>query len=293
MKRSFLGFTILILALVACGINSPASPPTEIPTLTTNVATPQILAAATPTENPTLPVSSTATSDANSLTPDGETVSVGGITFLIPNGMASDATSTITGDVEYPYINPSGGNMPQHIKFTLNNYAAQQTLLQPQIIVFKTAEYTQYSDLTAGIINELQSLNYVDGQPLSKNLSGPTFTAQIQALKFQNGHGIRYLTQVDQAPMPANNHEMFYYFQGLTSDGQFYIQAVLPTQVAYLPADGNPNTPLPANGIPFNDDFLAYMNAVTQKLNATGTFSFTPYLDHLDSMMESLSINGF
>ncbi|MCE9645222.1 MAG: hypothetical protein K8S20_04420 [Chloroflexi bacterium] len=294
MKKGFLGLTVLLLAMLGCNLNPATS--VAVPTMSTG--TPEIQSSTAvvtlPTMPPTEPPAATAAPDTGSITPDGEVISVGGISFLMPNGMSSDASSNLTTEVEYPYTNPSYGDMPQHIKFILNNYAAKGIMLEPQIMVFKTTEYAQYSDLTGGIINNLESLQYADGLPLPASLDGPTFTAQIRALTFQNGHGIRYLTQVDQAPLPVNNYEMFYYFQGLTNDGQFYIQAILPAQAPFLAADDNPNTPLPSDGIPFNmDDFPGYLSAVTQRLNATDTFSFTPFLGHLDAMMESLQVTGF
>jgi hypothetical protein len=208
--------------------------------------------------------------------------------------VANDAVSVLNTNVEYPYINPSAGDMPLHPTIRLDLYALNATIFDPHIMIFRTSEYSQYSELTAGIISSLQSLQYTDGQPLDPNLDGPTYTAQIHAINFKNGHGIRYLTQVGQAPAPANNEEMFYYFQGLTNDGQYYVQAVMPINAPYLPANGNPNTPLPADGIPFNlDDIPGYFTAITQKLNTTETFGFNPYLDALDEMIESIQVKGF
>ncbi|MEO8354588.1 MAG: hypothetical protein ABI621_01610 [Chloroflexota bacterium] len=42
----------------------------------------------------------------------------------------------------------------------------------------------------------------------------------MQVINFQNGRGIRFLTQYAQYPAPINNHELFYHFQGLTNDGK-------------------------------------------------------------------------
>ena len=41
------------------------------------------------------------------------------------------------------------------------------------------------------------------------------------------------------------------------------------------------------------DDFPGYLDAVTQRLNSTDTFSFTPYLEHLDAMIESMQVTGY
>jgi len=288
MKKIIPGLIIILSFMLACGLTAPATQPgTQTGVETAVVQTLQALTASAPIEP-------AVTQAGGQLTPDGEFVTSGGISFLMPNGMASGAAAIGTTEVEFPYINPSNGDMPLHTKFTLNNYPLQGTMFQPQVMVFKASEYAQYSEFTADIITSLQTMQYADGQPLPEGLpDGPMFNARIHALNFQNGKGIRYLTQFDQSVMPANNQEMFYYFHGLTQDGQYYVQAILPIQAPFLAADGNPNSPLPADGVPFTmDDFEGYGLAVTEKLNAADPFSFTPYLDNLDAMMESLLING-
>jgi len=297
MKVRLFGVAFLLLATVSCGSNPPISTaPAEQPGVETVVAaTIEALtanaAASTQVVSPTeVPV----TQDAGQLTPEGTPVNTAEVSFFIPNGIANDATSVTTNDIEYPYTPPTDGDMPQHAKLTLNLYALNGTTYQPQIMIFRSTEYAQYSELTAGIITAMQSLQYVDGQPLPESLNGAMFTAQVHAINFQNGHGLRFLTQVSQALLPVNNQDMFYYFQGITNDGQYYVQATLPINAPFLPANYNIDTPLPADGVPFNmDDFGEYIAAVTQKLNATDTFSYTPYLDALDSMMESLQVTGF
>jgi hypothetical protein len=160
-------------------------------------------------------------------------------------------------------------------------------------MIFRSAEYAQYTENTASIISEMQSLKYVDGQPLSENLGGD-FITQIHAVNFKNGGGVRYLTQVFMNFQTVNNKELFYYYQGMTDDGKYYVQAILPINAPFLAADSDPNAPLPADGIPFNtSDFSSYLDAVTQQLNSTDTFSFTPYLEHLDALIESIQVTGF
>lgn len=183
--------------------------------------------------------------------------------------------------------------MPQHVKLTLNLYALNGTQFEPHIMIFRSEEYSQYTENTAGIISAMQSLQYVDGQPLQEVL-GSDFSAQFHAVNFKNGHGVRYLTQIFTNFQTVNNKDLFYYYQGLTDDGEYYIQAILPINAPFLTADGDPNAALPADGIPFNqDDFSGYLDAVAQRLNSADTFSFTPYLEHLDAMIESIHVTGF
>lgn len=283
--KKILGLLLGLFVILACGGTAPTSE-SNVDTIVTQTL--QAMTAAA-----TEPPAQAATSEPEQLTPDGEVVTVGGITFLIPNGLASGATSTITTEVELPYINPSYGDMPSHIKFTLDNYAAQGSTFTPEIMVFRSSEYAQYGEGNAEYLSALQSLQYTDGQPLPEDFD-TTFMAQIHALNFKNGHGVRYLTQIFQNFNPVNNKDLYYYYQGISDDGQYFVQVVLPINTAFLAADDNPNTPLPADGIPFNmDNFEGYLNDVALRLNSTDTFSFTPYLDHMDAMIESLLVQGF
>lgn len=285
-NKSILGLSLGLFLILACSIPAVAPDVAAIVTQTSQ-------AIATVSTDVQQEVQVVPTAEAQQLTPDGTPVDTAEISFFIPNGVANDATSTVTTAVEYPYINPGFGDMPQHANINLNLYAVTETIHQPQILIFRASEYSQYSELTASIISQLQSLQYVDGQPLSKELSAD-FSAQIHAVNFKNGHGVRYLTQIFQNFNTVNNKELFYYYQGITDDGQCFVQAILPINTPYLVADSNPNSPLPADGVPFNmDDFPGYLNTVNQKLNSTDTFNFNPYLDALDEMIESIQIKGF
>ncbi len=285
MKKVLPSLIVLILATLACGIGAPAtvvpSDPHSVETLV--AGTMQALTAAAP------PPTST---------PSGAPVSSNGITFVIPTGLAVSASANSTSAVELPYINPSFGDMPQHTVFDLDNYAVQGTQYQPQVMVFRAAEYAQYTELTASIIAALQNLQYSAGQPLPESLPNGVFVAQAQPIQFQNGKGLRYLTQFDQSPLPVNNREMFYYFHGLTSDGQFYVQAILPLHSSLLVADEEPTSITPPDGVQFDwtdimngyDAMPAYLEAVTRKLSAADPNSFTPTLSMLDALIQSINV---
>jgi hypothetical protein len=288
MKKMIFGAAVLLLASLACGLSNPATQPAQPGVETVVVETIQALTVNAPT-----PIPATEDASGGQLTPDGTPVETAEISFLIPNGVANDATSATNTNVEYPYVNPSGGDMPQHITVTLNLYAVNGGIYSPQIMIFRADEYATYSEATASTVAALQALQYTDGQPLPEELSAD-FSAQIHALNFKNGHGVRYLAQIFQNFNPANNKDLFYYYEGMTSDGKYFVQATLPINAAFLPADDNPNTLLPADGIPFNmDDFPGYLDAVKQKLNSTENFNFNPYLDALDEMIASMQVNGF
>ena len=278
MKNKFLGLTGILLVTLACGFSTRTTQ--TQPEIETIVAS-------------TLTAFTNAPQEAEQLTPDGISVNTAEVSFFIPNGVANDATTSMTTDVEFPYINPSYGDMPQHVKILLSLYALTATQFEPHIMVFRSAEYAQYGEGNADVMSAMQSLQYADGQPLPENLAAD-FSAQIHAVNFKNGHGVRYLTQIFTNFNPVNNEELFYYYQGMTDNGQYYVQAILPINAPFLSVDANPNSPLPADGIPFNtDDFSGYLNMVAQRLDSTDSFSYTPYLEYLDAMIQSMQVAGY
>ncbi|MFZ1043244.1 MAG: hypothetical protein WCA79_00400 [Anaerolineales bacterium] len=281
-----------MVIILACNLPSAAPTPTSQPNVATIVA--GTLQAATDaaatsaaqiTSTPTITPTATA-----SPTPQALAVNYANIQLAIPSNLASGTTDVTTTDIEPPYINPSSGQMPQHAKIILNGYPVQGASWQPQIIVFNAGQYARYTDLTQHIISGLRSMHYQRGQPLPEGLPSGQFNADVQSINFANGNGIRYLTQFDQSPLPANNRELFYYFHGITNDGNYYVQVVLPIQSPFLPPDNNPSSPLPRNGIPFHGD-QSYFNAVEQQLNATPPDQFSPSLTSLDALVQSIKVS--
>jgi hypothetical protein len=277
-------FAIAGLILACDMIPAPATAPNPQSIATIVAGTMQAITAAAP-------ANTSQTAATSKPATQGTSISFNNVSFVIPQGLANGTTNSTTTDIELPYINPSIGAMPQHIRVVFNGYSIHGTLLDPQIAVFKSAEYAQYTDLTQQIISTLHNLQYVQGQPLPQGLPVGPFNAQVKAIDFTNGHGLRYLTQFDEAPLPVNNHELIYYYQGLTTDGQYYVQVILPLQAPFLPPDENPNSSLPASGIPFNADQLqSYFSAVTQRLNTTTPDQFSPPLTALDELIQSIEI---
>jgi hypothetical protein len=103
--------------------------------------------------------------------------------------------------------------------------------------------------------------------------------SQMEYWAFENGMGVRYLTQFSQAEIAVNNHELFYTFQGLSNDGDFYIAAVLPVSHPDLPTDG---AVLP------DEDWETYLNQIEQQIDDYAASSFQPDLGVLDQLIASL-----
>jgi hypothetical protein len=291
MKKKLLGLIGILLVTLACGFISPATP--AQPGVETIVAaTFEALTAAAPATQTPREASGTS----------GTTIAINNISFVIPTGIGSGAQAETIEAVPPSNDMPWWDVGPTYNKYTIQGYPLSKTFHTQTIYVYPVDEYIQVSQDIASLFDKLKTIINSPEQPLPENLPFlPTFNAaqmfysNEQALKFQNGAGIRYLTQYGQAPYPVNNNGLFYTFQGLTSDGKYYVSAILPINAAFLSADGNPDTPLPADGVPFDWENLENINQhfelVKQKLNATDPNAFTPSLTNLDALIQSITIS--
>jgi hypothetical protein len=135
---------------------------------------------------------------------------------------------------------PYWEGMPQYRRLTLQGYPVGNHLFKPQVFVYPVADLAKANETAGKAAADLQALLQTrqagDQLPLLP-LSNATqvLHAQMQTLDFKNGKGFRFLTQFAQGMVAVKNHEWIYTFQGLTSDGKYYVAAILPVTNPGLP----------------------------------------------------------
>jgi len=315
MKKLILLVSLLILATLACDMtisvtpgNLPVTQPvsTLVPTAVTPepaTTTPEIFIALTqaipgesqPTDLPTPTVAPAST---------GTTVTYTPLTVTIPQEIANGASG-----MNLPRLDSDDAawweKTPGHLQVSLSDYyALQNKTHQPAIYVYPASGYAELAPAAFESIHRLQNYLYAPNNvPALDQLPGvPFFNAQIlfaahiQPVSFQNGKGIRYITEYAQYPASANNADLFYNFIGVTSDGESYIVAIFPLTSPVLAETPDAEAPLPARGIPYpymadpaaNMD--AYYIAITDLLNTQSPESFTPRLGELDRLIQSMQV---
>ncbi len=263
--------------------------PTQIPVSPTPILGTEALATAIPTAQPP--------------TRTGTVVTFGSLTLVLPPGVASGASGR-----DYPLIDSEDAawwqKTPGHLQIMLDDYyVLQERFHQPQIYVYPAQAY---AELVPPAFESLHRLNNILGNPngpisVDQLPAVPFFNAQqvfasnIQTISFQNGAGVRFLTEYAQYTAPVNNHELFYHFEGVTRDGAYYIIATLPLTVPVL-AETSDAADLPPLGIASpnitdpNADWQGYYTAVTDLLNVTPPDAFTPTINQLDLLIQSMQI---
>jgi hypothetical protein len=195
---------------------------------------------------------------------------------------------------------PMMGATPAHTKFTLTGYPLQEKFFEPHILVYPASEYETLNESAALNLQKLRAILASPSAPLTRDMmpyitafnAGMVFASKMQVVSFQSGSGVRVLTEYSQYAATANNTDMFYNFQGLTSDGRYYIVAVLPVNAPFLPANSDPQAAVPPDGIPLPglEPNEAYYTAITDKINQAAPEVFTPTITQLDALIQSISI---
>jgi len=295
MKHILTALFILALATLAC--NLPLSTPVPAPTASPPTETVRLSdhsdAPLPPTQSPVL--------DTPAPEFPGQPVTYDRLSLVLPAKLASGGTGQSFPRAEGENIGP-WEITPGHIAVTFIGYTLPDTFHTARIYVFPAEEYAALFEGAEGSINRLRSIFAAPNAPVAaENLpfipffnAGAQFSAQIQRIEFQNGAGVRFLTQYGQDVSPINNRSMFYQFQGLTSDGNSYVIAILPVNHPALPADYD--SPTPPGGIPFPDtsdpnaDFMGYYEQVGQLLDTSTESTFTPNLETLDLLIQSIQV---
>jgi len=282
---------------VAAATNIPANtiiPATEVPT--------QILVPSTAVPENEIPTPDALSTQSPSTTET--TVTFGVLTLVVPPGVASGASGK-----DYPRMDSDDAawwqKTPGHLQVMLGDYyVLQGKFHQPQIYIYPAQAYAELVPAAFESIHRLNNILGNPGAPISADQlptvpfinARQVFASNVQVVSFQNGAGVRFLTEYAQYAAPVNNHELFYHFQGVTRDGAYYVIAILPITVPVLAEASDPAATLPAGGIAYPDindpnaDWQGYYTDVTNLLNATSSDTFTPAIEQLDLLIESMLI---
>lgn len=300
MKKAILA-TLLVVLLSGCSLPLGAAP-TITPTA------PIQISSEIPFATSTQPViqTSEATSAPATSQPVGKPYNQSGISFALPACLAFDAViSTLAAVPPDPNGAPSEFAPEQRvIKFT--NYPLSGKYFEPVVHIYPVADYVAMQEKLQDTVTDLSNLlashpaALPDSIPLLPLLNAQqVFHARESYLEFQNGSGIAFLTEYAQYAAPANNFDLFYTYQGITSDGKYWVSAFLPVNIAFL-QDSPTSTSVPAEGIPMPDpnssDFSAqlpqYYNAVKGLMVSADASAYTPDLTCLDAFLQSLDVEA-
>lgn len=182
-----------------------------------------------------------------------------------------------------PFMNGA----PEHLRFAVHNEHLSKFInyRERQLLVYPIDAYRElFRDAPgeqAKFDKEIRSLkrliaNSPEGATSMIPVLPPVetiqlFSSQIHYLTFEGGAGVRFITRYTMVASPTTNENIFYTFQGLTSDGRYYIAVFYP---------------ITAKSLPETAVTLATLNF----LNGLASSDFTPDLARIDDMIKSLRL---
>jgi hypothetical protein len=201
------------------------------------------------------------------------------------------------------------GSSPAYAVFRLLGYSGgiqyqlPYPLSEARLMVFRTADFAGFGDnLPGGYNSQKDGLSFllmggVDASFCDQPHTSPAqalpflpylnsaqvFCAKPTIIEFEGGRGIRYLTAYSQDVGPVLDWFVFYTFQGLTDDGQYYVSAAFPVQTGVFPLDS------PANFVMGEQASLELSQQLTS-LEEMPENEFYPPLSQLDQMVKSIQI---
>ncbi len=183
---------------------------------------------------------------------------------------------------------------PQHILAHFDNYIIGDHFHTPEVRAYPIERYREISDIAVGNIDYLIELlgtqstteNYYPYLPFVP--AGQIILAQVKYISFDGGQGVRYLTQMGQALFPANNHSIFYSFQGISDNG-YYISVTLPVHHPELLNNGED---VGNDWDPYYDvnAWDIYKAETEEQINGYADDSFAPSLVLLDDLVRSIKV---
>jgi len=183
---------------------------------------------------------------------------------------------------------------PEYYQFKFSGYPLSGTFHEPLILVYPAPAYAAMDASAAQVIQDLKQ--FLAQKPSNPDRipflplwnAGQMMQSNVKYMEFKNGSGVRFLTQFGQAYYPVNNKDLFYTFQGLTGDGQWYVAAVMPVSNSTLPSDQNQ---IPSGDFDsFANNFETYIAGMEQNLSAQPDNSFIPDLSQLDALFLSMRV---
>ena len=228
-------------------------------------------------------------------------VDLQGVHFEYSSNLAESVWPEIVAAEEGTPDAPGWLVWPEHLRFTFagareptdSPIGSMGPFVHSQIMVFPVETYASMSDFAKEEMEKLQALLQTRPPAPEDPISllplinaSQVFHAQVKYLDFQNGSGVRFLTQYSQDIFPIVNPNIFYTFQGLTQDGAYYVVAAFAIDSAGLPEE-----PDISDWEAFSAGYGDYLVEITQQLDALSSDQFEPDLALLDRVIQSLMVS--
>lgn len=243
------------------------------------------------------PVAAAAAADTAAMAADALTLSV--------EGVADSYEVQVAPATPYDASMPPGPvGAPEHLAVTFDGQSLDEASFDGRVIyvapvdAYETLWLDAGNDTISATVGSLTTLlaeQPVDPQPPLPVLPPPgavnDVAVQIAYLDVPglDATGMRWVGRFSQDLSPVMNHQLRYIFQGLSADGQTLISASFPVTTALLPP--SMETMTADEQAAFDADPQGFLEATASALSFLSPTDFSPSLDALDAMIQSMAIS--
>jgi len=121
------------------------------------------------------------------------------------------------------------------------------------------------------------------------------FYAKARKVNFVNGSGLLIVTVISQEVTPIDNSMLIYFYQGFSTDGQYFVEMTFPVRMRGLPeqedlflSDGKETYEFDAR-MP-EKIYERYVLKTAQKIDRAATRDFEPRLDEIEKFIHGFTI---
>jgi heat shock protein HslJ len=243
------------------------------------------------------PVAAAAAADTAAMPAEALTLSV--------EGVADSYEVQVAPATPYDASMPPGPvGAPEHLAVTFDGESLDEASFGGRVIYLAPVEAYETLWLDAGndsisvtvaALTTLLAEQPVDPQPPLPVLPpAPAVNdVAVQVAYFDvpglDATGMRWVGRFSQDLSPVMNYQLRYIFQGLSADGQTLISASFPVTTALLP--DSMETMTADEQAAFEADPQGFLEATASALSFLSPTDFSPSLDALDAMIQSMAIS--
>lgn len=217
--------------------------------------------------------------------------------------LANNVTAQIVPAQAYTEPQPGGSGNAENMLFQFDPVQGQP-LYTPNakvLLIYPTDQYTSWLNANSfqlsdwgpqALANILQQQSLTPGAiPVAPvPTASQVYQAQVRYLPFTGGTGIRFISSYAQDVSPITNDDLIYSYQGLTSDGKYWVSLFYPVTTAALPNSIQDTQVTGENYDTFAQNYTTYIEQTTTKINNLEPDEFGPSLNSLDQMVQSIII---
>ncbi len=242
------------------------------------------------------PVAAAAAADSSATMADALTLSV--------EGVADSYETQVVPATPYDASMPPGPvGAPEHLAVTFDGESLDEASFAGRVIYLIPVEAYEtlwqdagndYIATSVAALEELlaeqpadpESLPVLPPPPAVMDLAVQVAYLDVPGL---DAEGVRWVGRFTQDLSPVMNYQLRYLFQGLTADGQTLISASFPITTALLP--DSMETMTADEQAAFDADPQGFLEATASALSFLSPTDFSPSLDALDAMIQSMAIS--